>query len=402
MVNKTGPKPATWISGYAEMMGMGMLSGAYGPLLPLQVPYFKLTLAQAGLPVALEGVGYLLGTLVVPCIWRLNRARWILLGSYVTVVLLLAAVFFHHRHFNLYLFQIFLLGVVSGVVIVAVDSFLSDTHRPFQAPYLNCSHLFYGLGGFSGPIIVAAVLLWGGSWHYFFLVLTLVFAAFFPFMWRELRRRHQDAAPITISLPNGGRPERPFRSLSFWLINLGMFFVLGTEFGLATWQPIFLIRVRGLSSAEASVCVSFFWLALMAGRFMYIRFLANANLLKTVMAATILSAGSMLLAFSSSRPGFIMLFTAGAGLGMSILYPNLLAVGTTKFPGKTGLITGALSFGSGLGTIFMPWVLGPLSQARGLADSMYFLPLCGFTTTLLVGWIWLKEVRLGIPDPALE
>ena len=402
MVVRTGQKRAAWISGYAEMMGMGMISGALGPLLAEQVPYFKLTLSQAGLPAALEGIGYLLGTLAVPFIWAMNRARWILLGSYIAVVLTLISIFFFHQPFTVYLVQIFLLGAISGVIIVAVDSFLSDLHRPFQAPYLNSSHLFYGLGAFFGPILVSAVLLWIGPWPYYFLTLTLVCAAFFPFLWVEVRRSDQDLTPASAPLSIDAPAERPFRSLSFWLTNMCMFTALGVEFGLATWQPLFLIRVRHLSAPQANICISFFWLALMAGRFLYIRLFSSTNLLKSVMAATLLASCSMLLAFSLRTPGFIMFFTAGIGLGMSILYPNLLALATTKFSRNTGLITGALSFGAGLGAIFMPWLLGPVSQVWGLGESMYLLPICGFATTLLVGLMWLMEARPPLAGSALE
>lgn len=54
---------------------------------------------------------------------------------------------------------------------------------------------------------------------------------------------------------------------------------------------------------------------------------------------------------------------------------GFLAAGSGLFPGQVGLVIGAISTSGAVGCIFFPWIMGPVTNAVGLAASVYLIPV---------------------------
>ena len=73
-------------------------------------------------------------------------------------------------------------------------------------------------------------------------------------------------------------PGKPMVVLVFWILLMAIFLEVGLETSFTPWMPVFLTRVRSISAAMASYSVSIFWLSVLCGRVLFIRFLLKANL----------------------------------------------------------------------------------------------------------------------------
>ena len=136
-----------------------------------------------------------------------------------------------------------------------------------------------------------------------------------------------------------------------------------------------------MSVTTASYSVSLFWLAFLIGRALYARFFHTIDLSKSLIVGTAGSAFFMGLAFLSKDAYAIFPAAGGAGLLLSFVYPNFLALGAGLFPKHIGFTVGALSASGGIGYMFFPWVIGPISQYLGLGRGVIMIPMLGFGMT---------------------
>lgn len=111
--------------------------------------------------------------------------------------------------------------------------------------------------------------------------------------------------------------------------------------------------------------------------------------------------GALFIAFTflSKEKNLILLFITCSGLFLSYIYPNLLALGGNIFPNSIVLVTGILTASGFAGSLFFPWLIGPVSQAMGLTKSVFAISLLsiGLTSVLLYFHYFLRR-RFALGD----
>jgi len=360
------------------MLNLGILSGAMGPLLVEISGFYQLEMAKIGLPVLVDGTGYLLGTIIMSFIWKIHRARLILSLSSVSLLLVLCGIAPLHHRFEIFLALMFLLGFSFGFLSVALDSLFSEIYRENRAKYLNILHFFFGLGSFFGPLLVIAILKSRGNWPVFFLLVGLCHTPMVLLFPKKRNYEFNGYLEETESIGHHTGIKDLLGSPVFWAIILAMFLHLGMEVSFGAWIPLFLKNVRNMSTAMASYSVSLFWFAFLVGRALYTRLSHKIDLSLSLIVGTGGAALFMGLTFLSKDTGLILSFAASAGLLLSIVYPNLIALGAGIFPKHIGFVTGTLSASGGVGYMFFPWLIGPISQSLGLGKGVFVIPMLGF------------------------
>lgn len=369
---------------YLGMFILGILTGAIGPLLVSISHYFHLDISRAGWPIVFDAAGYLAGTLIISLIWKTYRARFILFFSALISLFILLGITSIHNNFRLFLIFIFYLGLSTGFLNVGIDSLFSEIFGTNRARFLNISHIFFGLGAFSGPLLVVATLTITGKWYLFYFFIGLVFIPLSWFFSKKTIYVFSEDLQVEESTKSYKGVKDILHSFPFWMILLVMFFTLGVEFSFISWGPLYLNKIQNISANEVSYFVSAFWFALIVGRWIFARFFYKADLTHSLIVACIGTAVFITLTFGCSKEIIIMMFTTCTGLVFSIMYPNILALGARFYPGKVGFVTGAVSASGGLGCIFFPWLIGLVSKILGLSKSIFLIPiLCIFIYSLL-------------------
>jgi MFS family permease len=73
--------------------------------------------------------------------------------------------------------------------------------------------------------------------------------------------------------------------------------------------------------------------------------------------------------FASALPViYVLLFLIG--IGMAGGYPNTMAEVNRRFPGRTGTVSGMLTFGAGAGAMVFLWLIGFTAEKASLTGSM--------------------------------
>ncbi len=355
------------------MLYVGMVSGALGPLLIPISDTFHLNLAQTAFPVALYGVGFFTGNLLVALLWKIQRARQLLVLSTLFTSLMLISVTLFDT-FPLLLVFLFLLGITVGVVTTCVNSLFSEVSGRERAGSLNWLHIFVGIGAVTSPLLVGVLLDYTEKWYLIFLIIAMVsFPVSIFFLQSGLYRR---IARSQESKPSYGRsPTRPTSSSLFWPVAVGMFLYVGLQVSFTSWTPVFLVRVKGLSSPLARYSVSIFWLSMTTGRFLFGKFFHRSDLPPFLAIGSLVAAAFTSLTFSINHTVLLIVLVALSGLSLSSFYPNMLALGANTFPGNVGFITGSLDASATIGSALLPWMIGPISEWLGFERGIFVVPV---------------------------
>ncbi len=355
------------------MLCVGMVSGALGPLLVPISDTYHLSLAQVAFPVVLYSVGFFTGNLLMAVLWKVKRARLLLVLSNLFASLILISITLFDS-FLILLVLLFLLGVAVGVVTTCLNSLFSEISGKERAGSLNWLHIFVGIGAVASPLVVGMLLEHSEKWSLVFLIIAMVSLPIPIFLlgsglYRKIA--HSEKSEPFCSRP----PTRPTSSSLFWLIAVGMFIYVGLQVSFTSWTPIFLVRVKGLSPTFASYSVSIFWLSMTTGRFLFGKFFHKINLPLFLGIGSLFAVLFTCLTFSVDYPLLVVVLLVLSGLSLSSFYPNILALGANTFPRNVGFITGTLDASATIGSALFPWIIGPISEWLGFRRGILLIPV---------------------------
>ncbi|HEV8560489.1 MAG TPA: MFS transporter [Actinophytocola sp.] len=250
------------------------------------------------------------------------------------------------------------LGMSKTFLIVTVNTLLVWVRRGRVGPYMSAADFFLGLGSLLMPIVIAQSIAWTGGLHWGYwavtagtVVLMIRLAALpSPRMAGAEEQSHAGsiAYPVVIS------------------VAVLLFFYVGAEISFSGWIPSYTLT-RGIadSAAAAAYYSSLFWIAVTAGRLLWLPFtrtVAPERLLATGVTACVLALGSIWLLPSSS--GCVIAGTVAFGLAMSPIFPSAFTL-----LDRRGQITGKVSAvclcTASVGAMFFPWWIGQFLMATG-------------------------------------
>jgi fucose permease len=184
------------------------------------------------------------------------------------------------------------------------------------------------------------------------------------------------------------------RLLAFFALFL--FLYVGMENAVGGWITTYTHRFNGMSLEDASIMVSLYWLALLAGRgigSLALSFLPErAVLLSGFLLA--LSALSLLLVPRSASSAMIAVAATGMGFGpvFPIAVSRMLA--RAKDPRSTGWVFAV----SASGGATLPWLTGFLSTHSGSLRIGFIVP--GASLCAIFVLAMLENKILGEPAPS--
>lgn len=372
-------------------VALGLSAAALGPALPALAQQTNTRLAEIGFLFIGRSFGYMLGSLGAGKL--VDRLSGHLLLSAI-LLLMSAMLFLAPLTPFLWLLTcvLVLLGIAEGGLDISANLLLVWIHRLRATPFLNALHFCFGVGALLAPILVARAILVRGDILWAFWILAL-----YPLPISIWLLRLPSPGP-----PQASRLDQP--AAAHWqivlLVSLVFFGYVGAEVGYGGWIYTYASSLDLVDPAGAALLTSVFWGALTAGRLLAIPL---STRLKPIPFLLIDLAGCLLsLALIWLFPaGLIALWigTIGLGLFMASIFPTLFAF-TGGHVSMSGQVTRWLFVGTGLGGMFLPWLLGVLIDFRGPALMIPAIWL-DLLLTLLLFLLCLILVRKN-PSPAQE
>ena len=341
-----------------------------GPMIPEIMSAYNIAEGTAGLILSAGSLGSTIGPLIAGFTIDKKGLKFAIITGFLfeTVFLILfglAPFFWLAAVFNL------MLVLSSGFIETSVNVIPALLKGKNTVSVMNLVHFFFSVGAFITPLLIGLFISAGGRWQSVVLaaaVPTVVLGVFFLF----IKFTHHPHKYDKTEKPSGIGGLLSNRTVVLGALTL--FLYVGGELGFSSWIVSYLEKKLSYGKMQASMGMSMFWIGIMAGR-MTNSILArklNSTLLITASAVLCLAAGIPFL-FSAAVPAvFSLLFLIG--LSMAGGYPVTMAEINSRFPGRTGTVSGILTFGAGLGAMVFQWLMGFTAEHAGMAEAM-IIPL---------------------------
>jgi len=156
------------------------------------------------------------------------------------------------------------------------------------------------------------------------------------------------------------------------------FMYVGAEMTMNVWLPKFQIDVFSATDTLAGLSVTLFWVGLVAGRLIMMpltRRYPPSRLL--LICAFTMAVFTVAIGLAPSQVAALAL-SVGAGLGASASY-GIIGSYSGRFPGWQSSVASSLFiFAGGLGSITLPYVMGPLADSAGFRIALALIAVPAF------------------------
>jgi fucose permease len=373
----TPPLRLRWAVGLsaASFAALGACLTLPGTLLPLLVEQFDIRLVEAGSLLALQPIGYLITVIGAQYL----ITRWGMRAVLSAGPLAFAAGYGGFGFASGWMSgaaMMLVAGLGFGVTEVALNALLINIGGERRANLLNFTHLFFGVGSFLAPPIVAQAVAAGLPWRMCFGAAAFGIAAV-GVGWSRLQLDHV-AAPASVE--GGGRAVRS--RLGFLLAAmLGVY--VGVEMGIGGWLTKYMVSERNVTLTYASNALSLYWMGLAAGRLALSTLSHRVGETALLLGLTLVSALALPAGLLAPAPWLAVLCFALTGLGFSGIFPVVIALGGRHYPHDIAGITSVMITGAGIGGIVVPWAMSAIADAAGLRVGMTFYAIMGASMVAL-------------------
>lgn len=376
---------------------IGLISGAWGVLLPSLSSYYHVDNSVVGLLFFSSATGYFLSALASGFLVQKLGQRWylvlgaaaFLVGNFLIVLKLPFAVVLLTR-----------LAMGMGVAMIEAGLNMFVARLPNNTSLLNYLHAFFGAGALVGPLVASGMLALHWQWNYVFFVwciATLPFLVGVIVLFKRLPTEtpvHEARGEVTA---RESGLVAAFKLPIVWLVTLFLLFYCGIEASLGNWGYSFLLEHRREGELLSGWIVSSFWLGLTLGRFVVNDLAKRLRMSVTGMMYSCLVGIGLGVLILWLLPGTVFAILGFVLLGFSLgpIYPTTVAMIPSMVPSR--VVSDTIGFVIGLsiiGIALFPWIAGVLAQ---YIDIVSLLPYT-VALALIMVVLWMGIARQLTPS----
>lgn len=353
----------TWFA-YLSLAYFGLLTTIISALIPFLRQDYDLTFTLGSLHLTLSATGTVIIGLTGHRIlraWGRRAAVWggaagmalgaTLIALSLNVVTSLAGSF--------------ALGISAALLMITFQAALSDYYGPLRGAALAESSGVASMATIVAPFWVGTAVSLGLGWRGATLAAAALLVPLALAFWRT-------PVPRATPAPHVDGTPHPRLPGAFWMYAFVQFLVVSVEWGIIAWGATYLAQSGGLAAAEGVRWMSVFFTAMVVGRFSG-RWIAERvhGVRQMYLQLAIAAVGFLLFWLAPSLPLRVVgLFVVG--LGISNLYPFVVALADGVADGQSDLAMTRLALIGGFGILLTPLVLGwaadrlDLQQALGI------------------------------------
>ncbi|WP_223267662.1 MFS transporter [Streptosporangium nondiastaticum] len=374
----------------ASCLGMviiGALIALYGPVVPALRDKFSLSEPTAGLALAAQSLGAVVGVLGFHSVHRRIGNRALLISSYLTM-LAGTVTFGLSGTWSLMLGAAVVMGLGLGGVDFAISRLFLIGLGARGPALLNVAHGCFGLGTVLAPAVIAVT----GPERYGATFITIGLLTLIPLACVRGVRARPTPAELAEAAPapahrSGGR------GLAVVLAGFVAVYMLhfAVQSGIGNWEPTHL-HALGRSMTGATVATSAYWLAMTVGRFLVAPLARRWSPAAIVTGACALMTLSVLLV---PVPGLAPWAYAAAGLCIGPIFPNGLNWLNRSAPASGNAMAYVIAAAM-LGSVAFPPALGAVIEEYDVgALPLTLAVLC--LATLAISAALARRLRGGRP-----
>jgi MFS transporter, FHS family, glucose/mannose:H+ symporter len=371
-------RPLT-VAAHAAFVPIGIVTVLLGPLLPMLSARWSLNYTQAG---SLFTVQFLSSTAGVAlsgfCVSRWGF-RFAIKAGLLAMAVGVAQLPYSSRVLGSACIGLYGLGF--GIAVPAANLLVAEVHQFQRSAALNLLNFSWSVGAVACPFLVAAAarthhvpLLLAAFAGLLFLV-TLGIAAMPSRIVEPRAGRGNDTQSIASLHSSESWRSTSWRSNSVLLLASLFFLYVGVENSFGGWIASYAKSMGTLSLGLALMTSSFFYSALMVGRWLASLVLKRVEEVTLARAGLLTACAGMACLLLSRGALGVLAGASVTGLGLSAVYPITISLLSREF-GDAASRMGSIMFTmANLGGAFLPWLVGYFANRSGSVRAGMVVPL---------------------------
>jgi fucose permease len=256
-------------------------------------------------------------------------------------------------------------GASGSAVLITVQASLADHHSLHRPVALTEANMSTSIGTVIAPLLIGGSVAAGLGWRPAFFAPLAIFAVLFSLLRFE-------GFPSSEPLQRL-RGTRVLPS-PYWFFWLAFIPAVGAEWCVGAWGADYLVTVAGAAKGTASFLMSAFFGAMVLGRFLGGRLARTISPMSLLYGTTAVGlVGTLVLVGSSTIPGIVVGLFLG-GLGISLLFPMLLALAIGTASDRSDIAAARIAIAAGGSVIVAPLTLGVLADQIGIRSAFSLAP----------------------------
>src|SRR5258706_2621109 len=359
------------VGAHTAFVPIGIVTVLLGPLLPILSARWFLDYSQAGSLFTAQFVGSTAGVLVSGVLVSRWGFRVAINAGPLALGVGLGTLPFCSR--SLEIGCIFCYGVGLGFSIPAINLFVAAVNPERRGAALSLLNFSWSVGAVACPFVVAAavtadkiqlfLLMLAGV-----LILVLLGIATPPSSFGRPYSVHAlsiKASRLEKASGGGDRAEAssvPWRGRSLIVLAALFFLYVGAENGFGGWIASYAKSLGARSQTLPVMTPSFFYAALMVGRWLATLVLRKTDEIRTARTGlSIACVGMAGLVLSRTMP-LVVASVSVAGLGLAAVYPITISRLSQEFGPATARVGSIMFTMANFGGASLPWIVGYASH----------------------------------------
>jgi fucose permease len=343
---------------YIAFISLGLPDAILGSAWPVMHKELGVAISSAGIISFIISFGTIISSLFSGTIVRILKPwKVIVISVFMTSLALLGF------SFSKELYQFCLLAVPLGLGAGSIDACLNNyVSNHYKSIHMNWLHAFWGIGAFTGPLILSFFVLNGNSWRsayltVFIIQFTLGFLLIFSRkLFNSGNKKSNDETIVTKVLSN--REVIKFKGIKYSLFAFLCY--CGYEASVGLWTSSYLVSEKGLSDGISAIGTSLFYLGITGGRIISGVLSLKVNYQKLIRSGCVISIVGVVLVLILptyySIIGVVLI-----GLGAAPFYPQMIHQTPRRFSKEGSLsATGLQMAFAYIGTTCIPPLIGVL------------------------------------------
>ena len=359
---RKAPLVVLTVSLYVLMFAYAFSVTMIGPLIPVFMDAYHVSLSQSGLVSLFQGLGGAVTVFMgIAFVDRIHRSLLIkgAFGVYCTATLLMAVA----PPYIVLLILFCFLGGGTRLMDAILNAYVSDIHPTKRGFYLTLLHACFGVGALLGPLFSTVFISAKVHWPYIFLALGS-FCVVILVVYTLVQRKIPVAKPEVHA--------SGLKNISYLLKNRDLvrlffmaLFYVAFALSMSMWMPSYMTRRLHTGVIFASLPVSAMWIGIICGRVVY-SFLSLKHPVKYLLLFSSLVAGTVMVAtVIINAPVAYVGGLCIAGFLVGATMPLSIAQGNNMMPGYSGAVSSLLTFATVVGLLVFPWLIGVIADASG-------------------------------------
>jgi fucose permease len=363
---------ALTFAAYASFVPIGIATVLLGPMLPILSARWSLNYAQSG---ALITVQYVASTLSV-ALSGVLAARWgfrfAIKAGLVLMSMGLGLLLAHQEALGI--LGIGAYGGGLGLAVPAANLLVAAVNPGRRSATLNILNFCWSSGAMACPFLVATaakshrVPLFLGTVAGFALLMAIGIAAM-PSSTVEPSAT-KDAAGSTAS-------KIPWKNETLWILGALFFLYVGVENGFGFWLATYSKSLGAMSATMALETSSFFYAAMLVGRWLAPMLLRLAAEIRLVQVGLLVACAGMSGLVLSHGVRGVVLSASLAGFGLSYVYPITISLLSREFGPASARVGSVMFTFSNIGGGLLPWMVGISSNHFHTLKAGLAVPVIG-------------------------